>query len=76
MHSFSCAGLPNGIPEDGILSNDRRMGRKGRRQKSSAKLLETNYQTLSSEKENIEVGQVKVQDGLHGDSSKFYSDFC
>ena len=39
-------------------------------------LLETNYLTLSYEKENIEVGQVRVQDGLHGDSSKFYSDFC
>ncbi|GFZ03655.1 ubiquitin carboxyl-terminal hydrolase-related protein [Actinidia rufa] len=64
-HTKVQQGLPNDIPEDGILSNDRRTGRKGRRQKSSAKLLETNYQT--SEKENIEVGQVRVQDGLHGE---------
>ncbi|GFZ17062.1 ubiquitin carboxyl-terminal hydrolase-related protein [Actinidia rufa] len=67
-HTKVKQGLPNGIPEDFILSNDRRTGRKGRRQKSSAKLLGTNYQTLSSEKKNIEVGQVRVRDGLHGDS--------
>ncbi|GFZ17515.1 ubiquitin carboxyl-terminal hydrolase-related protein [Actinidia rufa] len=67
-HTKVKQGLPNGIPEDGILFNDRRTGRKGRRQKSSAKLLGTNYQSLSSEKENIEVGQVRVPDGLHGDS--------
>ncbi|XP_057514658.1 LOW QUALITY PROTEIN: uncharacterized protein LOC130796340 [Actinidia eriantha] len=69
-HTKVQQGLPNGIPEDGILCNDRQTGRKGRRQKSSAKLLETNYQT--SEKENIEVGQVRVQDGLHGDSNSPY----
>ena len=54
--------MPNSIPEDGILSNKRRTERKSILQKSSAKLLQTNYQTLSYEKENIEVGQVRVPD--------------
>ncbi|KAG5536729.1 hypothetical protein RHGRI_024228 [Rhododendron griersonianum] len=62
-------GLVNGtIPEDGVLSGERRTGRKSRRQKSSAKLVNTNSQFVSFEKENIDNGQVRVKDGLHGDS--------
>ncbi|CAL5327163.1 unnamed protein product [Camellia sinensis] len=63
-------GLPNGgISEDGALSSDRRTGRKGRRQRSSSKLVDAKYQAVSSEKENIEAGQVRVKDGPHGDSN-------
>lgn len=73
---FLGAGLVNGtIPEDGVLSGERRTGRKSRRQKSSAKLVNTNSQFVSFEKENIDNGQVRVKDGLHGDSCKFYFDF-
>ncbi|KAI7985700.1 hypothetical protein LOK49_LG14G00804 [Camellia lanceoleosa] len=62
-------GLPTGgIPKDGLLSSDQWTGRKGRRQKNSAKLLDTKYQAVSTEKENIEVRQDRVKDGLHGDS--------
>ena len=74
---FSCVGLPNGgIPEDGALSSDLRTGRKSRRQKSSAKMLDAKYQTVSSGKENIELGQVNFKDGLHNDNSKFSRGNC
>ncbi|GMQ10427.1 hypothetical protein CsSME_00053430 [Camellia sinensis var. sinensis] len=63
-------GLPTGgIPKDGLLSSDQWTGRKGRRQKNSAKLLDTKYQAVSTKKENIEVRQDRVKDGLHGDST-------
>lgn len=74
---FLGAGLFNGtIPEDGVLFNERRTGRKGRRQKSSAKFVNTNSQFVSSEKVNIDNGQARVKDGLNGDSSKLHLDFC
>ncbi|XP_059642017.1 uncharacterized protein LOC132283975 isoform X2 [Cornus florida] len=68
-HTKVAQGLPNGgISEDVVLPSDRRTGRKGKRQKSSTKLLDGKYQTIaSSEKENIEVGQVRLKDSLHGD---------
>lgn len=73
---FIGAGLFNGtIPEDGVLSSERRTGRKSRRQKSSAKSVNTNSQFVSFEKVNIDNGQVRVKDGLHGDKCKIYLDF-
>uniref|UniRef100_A0A5B7A9X7 USP domain-containing protein n=1 Tax=Davidia involucrata TaxID=16924 RepID=A0A5B7A9X7_DAVIN len=72
-HTKVKQGLPNGgIPGDGVLPSDRRMGKKGKRQKSSTKLLDGKYQTMPSEKENIEVGQVRLKDSLHGDSNNSY----
>ncbi|KAI8019795.1 hypothetical protein LOK49_LG04G01974 [Camellia lanceoleosa] len=69
LHTYVKQGLPNGgISEDGALSSDRRTGRKGRRQRSSSKLVDAKYQAVSSEKENIEAGQVS-RNGLHGDSN-------
>ncbi|XP_028092844.1 uncharacterized protein LOC114293027 isoform X1 [Camellia sinensis] len=66
-------GLPTGgIPKDGLLSSDQWTGRKGRRQKNSAKLLDTKYQAVSTKKENIEVRQDRVKDGLHGDSNNLH----
>lgn len=72
-HAKAKQGLANGgIPEEGILPSDRRSGRKGRRQKSSTKLLEGKDQAMASEKENIEVEniddrQVNFQGNLHDD---------
>uniref|UniRef100_A0A5B7ACF7 USP domain-containing protein n=1 Tax=Davidia involucrata TaxID=16924 RepID=A0A5B7ACF7_DAVIN len=72
-HTKVNQGLPNGaIPEDGVLPSDRWTGRKGKRQNSSTKLLDGKYQTVSSEKENVEVGQVRLKDSLHGDSNNPY----
>ncbi|CAK9184755.1 unnamed protein product [Ilex paraguariensis] len=65
-------GIPNGgIPEDGVLSSDRRTGRR-RRTKNTTKLIDGKYQPTPSEKENIEIGQVKPRDSLHVESSKFF----
>ncbi|KAK4568392.1 hypothetical protein RGQ29_003969 [Quercus rubra] len=57
-----------GISEDGFLPSDRRTGRKGKRQKSSSKLVNGKCQTMSSEKESNDVvsphieGHLKEQD--------------
>ncbi|XP_052176364.1 uncharacterized protein LOC127790750 isoform X4 [Diospyros lotus] len=70
-HQTKCEqGLPDGeeIHENGASYSDRRMGRKGRRQKSSTKLLDAKYQALSSEKQNIEVAETIVKDSPDGDS--------
>ncbi|CAN1179904.1 hypothetical protein LINPERPRIM_LOCUS12406 [Linum perenne] len=48
-------GLPDGVTsENGILSSDRRMGRRARRQKSSSRSVDSNCQLTSAEKENTQ----------------------
>lgn len=70
-HFLSCAGLPNGVNgEDGVSLSDRRTGRRGKRQKNSTKLVDGKYESLPSEKENVEAGQVKLRDSLHGEDTK------
>ncbi|XAR50103.1 Ubiquitinyl hydrolase 1 [Bertholletia excelsa] len=55
--------LPNGgVHEDGISSSDRRTGRKNRRLKNSPKLVDAKHPTMSSEKENPEIGQVRANE--------------
>ena len=81
------AGLPNGgSPVDGVLLSERRMGRKTKRQRNSNKLVDGKNQTMSSGKENVEVGvsriedrlkeQVKIQENFHGSGSKFLLAFA
>ncbi|CAN1266008.1 Inactive ubiquitin carboxyl-terminal hydrolase 54 [Linum perenne] len=49
------SGLPDGVTsENGILSSDRRMGRRARRQKSSSRSVDSNCQLTSAEKENTQ----------------------
>lgn len=68
-HFFSCAALSNGVSgEDGALF-DRRTGRRGKRQKNSTKLVAGKYESLPSEKENVEAGQVQLKDGLQGEDN-------
>lgn len=70
--SHAKAKQANGaISEDSFLPSDRRTGRKGKRPKSSSKLLNGKCQTMSSEKENNDVGSshseghLKEQDTYH-----------
>ncbi|XP_047338638.1 uncharacterized protein LOC124942221 isoform X3 [Impatiens glandulifera] len=70
----STAGLPNGdVLEAGLshsdhpMKSDQRIGRRGRQHKSSAKLADTKFQELSSDKENIEVGLVRTMDSQRSD---------
>nr|XP_023905859.1 uncharacterized protein LOC112017633 isoform X2 [Quercus suber] len=53
-----------GISEDGFLPSDRRTGRKGKRQKSSSKLVNGKCQTMSSEKESNDVGSPHIEGHL------------
>ncbi|XP_050257079.1 uncharacterized protein LOC126702425 [Quercus robur] len=53
-----------GISEDGFLPSDRRTGRKGKRQKSSSKLVNGKCQTVSSEKESNDVGSSHIEGHL------------
>ncbi|PIN12015.1 Ubiquitinyl hydrolase 1 [Handroanthus impetiginosus] len=51
-------GLPNeSIPQEGGLSSDRRPGRRGRRHKGPAKLINGKYPTPATEKEDCDSGQ-------------------
>lgn len=74
------AGLPNGgSPGDGVLLSERRTGKKNKWQKYPTKLLDGNYETMSSGKENVEMGVSRIEDRLkeqvkteeHGYGSKF-----
>uniref|UniRef100_A0A2P2MPJ4 Uncharacterized protein LOC8258164 isoform X3 n=1 Tax=Rhizophora mucronata TaxID=61149 RepID=A0A2P2MPJ4_RHIMU len=52
-------GLPNeGTVESSLFPSDRRTGRRSRRHKNSNRSLDGKYKQLSSEKENVEVGNV------------------
>lgn len=53
------------MAEDGLLPSDRRTGRKGKRQRSSTKLVDGKCQVMMPEKENVEVGSLKEQDEFH-----------
>ncbi|OWM65342.1 hypothetical protein CDL15_Pgr008932 [Punica granatum] len=58
-HAEVKRGIPDGgFPQDGTLSSDRRTGRRGRRQKSSTKLLEGKLQ--ASGKENAGAGTLEA----------------
>lgn len=62
-HENAKQGLSNGgSPEDGPISSDRRTGRRGRRQKSSTKLLDGKSQSVLSGQENSEVETSHVDD--------------
>ncbi|XP_050376069.1 uncharacterized protein LOC126793558 isoform X2 [Argentina anserina] len=64
-------GIPNGgILEDGYLPSDRRP-RKNRRQRSSTKLPDGKSLSLSSERENIEVGRSNVEGHLSKQSRSY-----
>ncbi|XP_057952027.1 uncharacterized protein LOC131146434 [Malania oleifera] len=52
-----------GILEDAVLPPDQRAGRKGRRHKNSAKIVDGKYQPASSGKENFEVGISNIDVG-------------
>ncbi|XP_047332933.1 uncharacterized protein LOC124936475 isoform X2 [Impatiens glandulifera] len=74
LHTNAKQGLPNGdVLEAGLshsdhpMKSDQRIGRRGRRHKSSAKLADTKFQELSSDKENIEVGLVRTMDSQRSD---------
>ncbi|XP_038725297.1 uncharacterized protein LOC120016543 isoform X2 [Tripterygium wilfordii] len=55
-HTKAKQELPNGgTPENGVLTPERRTGRKGRRQKNTTRPFDGSYQAISSEKGNVEV---------------------
>ncbi|KAL5544361.1 hypothetical protein UlMin_008145 [Ulmus minor] len=58
MHKIKVQqGLPEGGKlEDGYLPSDRRAGKRGRRQKNSAKIPDVKYQAVLSEGKNVVVG--------------------
>ena len=66
------AGLSN---SDQPMKSDQRIGRRGRRHKSSAKLADTKFQELSSDMENIEVGLVRTMDSQRSDGGKLKSHY-
>ncbi|CAN0903480.1 hypothetical protein LINGRAHAP2_LOCUS22584 [Linum grandiflorum] len=54
-------GLPNGVTmENGVLSSDRRTGRRARRQKSSSRSADSNCQLISAENSNTEAVTVNL----------------
>ncbi|KDP31191.1 hypothetical protein JCGZ_11567 [Jatropha curcas] len=60
-------GLSNGvISEDGLLPSDRRIGRRSRRQKSSTRSFDGKYPAFSSEKNNVEGGNITLSMGDSG----------
>ncbi|KAK9995942.1 hypothetical protein SO802_020628 [Lithocarpus litseifolius] len=63
-HDAKAKQANGGISEDGFLPSDRRTGRKGKRQKSSSKLVNGKCQTMSSEKESNDVGSPHIEGHL------------
>lgn len=61
---FNLAGLPNGgVLEDGYLTVERRVGKRGRRQKIPAKVFDGKLGVLPA-KENVESGSLDIEGGL------------
>ncbi|KAG2679123.1 hypothetical protein I3843_11G036300 [Carya illinoinensis] len=64
-HTTAKQVLANGgIAEDGLLPSDQRTGRKGKRRRSSSKLVDGKGQAMSPGKENIDVGSSHIESGL------------
>ncbi|KAJ7956324.1 Ubiquitin carboxyl-terminal hydrolase-related protein [Quillaja saponaria] len=65
LHSKVKEDLPNGVvSEDGLLFSDRRTGRRGKRQKSSSRLLDGKFDRVSPKKESIDVGSTHTESHL------------
>lgn len=76
VNPFPFSGMSNsGFRQDGVVSSDQRLGRRGRRQKSSTKLTEGKSQALyPSGKENTGAGTLegRSHDNTQEDG-KFFS---
>lgn len=64
-----------GIAEDGLLPSDQRTGKKGKRRRSSSKLVDGKGQAMSPGKENIDVGSSHIESGLK-EQDRFHDPLC
>lgn len=77
MQNFSSLISFSGLPDGGSLENgfslfERRTGRRSRRQKGAARSNEGKPQSLSSEKENIEVDPLRSLEESHGELISYF----
>lgn len=64
-----------GIAGDGLLPSDPRTGRKGKRRRSSSKLVDGKGQAMSPGQENIDVGSSHIESGLK-ERDRFHGPLC